>query len=329
MHRQIWAAILACALAAPPLALAQEAMVGVDAGHDSFLYGSLLRPAGRDPAPFVLIVPAASPTDRNGNGIAPGATPNTYKLLAEGLAARGIGTLRPDPRGVGGSIDALGAEPDLRLQTFVDDTTTWAKFLQFQPGVKCVVILGHAEGALIAALAAQQVKTCGVIEMAAVSRPAGDLIAEQLKTAKDDGKISDEMYDQAVHILAELRAGRPVSDVPLALASLFRPSLQPYLMSWLNQDPIAAEKGLAPLMVLQGDNDLQVPPEDGRRLANVSRAIRLVVLPGVNHVLKIAPADREANLATYKNPELALAPDVVPSIVNFIEHPPQIILKAR
>jgi len=82
-------------------------------------------------------------------------------------------------------------------------------------------------------------------------------------------------------------------------------------------------------MVLQGDNDLQVPPEDGRRLANVSRAIRLVVLPGVNHVLKIAPADREANLATYKNPELALAPDVVPSIVNFIEHPPQIILKAR
>ncbi len=328
MHRLIGAAVIACALSAP-LAFAQEAMVGVDVGNDSFLYGSLLKPAGTDAVPFVLIVPAASPTDRNGNGVTPGATPNTYKLLAEALAARGIGSLRFDPRGVGGSAAAMGPEADLRLDTFVGDTVTWAKFLLLQPRVKCVVILGHAEGALIAALAAQQVKTCGVIEMAAVSRPAGDLIAEQLLAAKDDGKMSEELYDQAVHILGELRAGRQVSDVPLALASLFRPSLQPYLMSWLNEDPIAAEKGLSPLMVLQGDNDLQVPPEDGRRLANVSRAIRLVVLPGVNHVLKAAPADREANLATYKNPELALAPDVAPAIVNFIQHPPQIILKAR
>lgn len=329
MHRPIGAAVLACALIAAPFVKAQEAMVGVDAGADSFLYGSLLKPAGNDPAPFVLIVPAASPTDRNGNAITPGATPNTYKLLADGLAARGIGSLRYDPRGVGGSAAAIRAEAELRLDTFVGDAVTWAKFLQLQPRVKCVVILGHAEGALIAALAALQVKTCGVIELAAVSRPAGDLIADQLKAAKDDGKMTDGLYDQAMHILGELRAGRTVSDVPLALASLFRPSLQPYLMSWLNQDPVAAEKGLLPLMVLQGDNDLQVPPEDGRRLANVSRAIRLVVLPGVNHVLKVAPTEREANLATYKNPELALAPDVVPQIVNFIEHPPQIILKAR
>jgi pimeloyl-ACP methyl ester carboxylesterase len=329
MHRLIGAALLACALGRASIALAQEAMVGVDAGGDSFLYGSLLKPATTDPVPFVLIVPAAAPTDRNGNDIAPGATPNTYKLLAEALAVRGVGSLRIDPRGVGGSVSALGAEADLRLDTFVADTVTWAKFLQLQPGVKCVVILGHAEGALIGALAAQQVKTCGVIEMAAVSRPAGDLIAQQLKAAEDGGKMSEELYSQATHILAELRANRPVADVPLSLSSLFRPSLQPYLMSWLNQDPIAAEKGLSPLMVIQGDNDLQVPPEDGRRLANVSRAIRLVVLPGVNHVLKVAPADRDGNLATYKNPELALAPDLAPVIVNFIEHPPQIILKAR
>jgi pimeloyl-ACP methyl ester carboxylesterase len=256
-----------------------------------------------------------------------GKNTNTYKLLAEALAARGIGSLRIDMRGVGGSFDALGSEANLKLDTFVDDTVDWAKFLQLQPRVKCVVILGHAEGALIAAMAAQKVKTCGVIEVASSSRPAGDLIADQLKTAKDAGKISDVMYDQATHILAELRAGRPVSEVPLPLSSLFRPGLQPYLMSWLNQDPVAAEAGLYPLMVLQGANDLEVAPEDARRLANVSRAIRLVVLPGVNHVLKVAPAERTANLATYGDPELALAPDVAPAIVNFIEHPPQIVLK--
>lgn len=327
MHSRIAAAVFAGALGCCSAALAQEAMVGVDAGQDGFLYGSLLKPEGGDTVPFVLIVPAASPTDRNGNAAAKGATPNTYKLLAEALAARGVGSLRIDMRGVGGSADALGSEADLRLDTFVDDTVNWAKFLQLQPRVKCVAILGHAEGALIAALAGQKFKTCGVIEVAGSSRAAGDLIADQLKSAKDEGKLSDVTYDQAAHILAELRAGRPVADVPLTLASLFRPSLQPYLMSWLNRDPIAAEQGLNPLMVLQGQNDLEVAPEDGRRLANVSRAIRLVVLPGVNHVLKVAPAEREANLATYKNPELALAPDVAPAIVSFIEHPPQIVLK--
>jgi pimeloyl-ACP methyl ester carboxylesterase len=326
MKTLFWAACLAGAVCGAPSAFAQDAMVGIDAGQDSFLYGSLVKPQSADPAPFVLIVPAASPTDRNGNS-GTGKTPNTYKLLAEALAARGVGSLRFDARGVGGSVDAMGAETDLRLSTFVDDTVNWAKFLQLQPQVKCVVILGHAEGALIGALAAQKVKTCGVIEVAAVSRPAGDLIADQLKTAKDAGKLSEDLYDQAIHILAELRANRPVSDVPLALSSLFRPSLQPYLMSWLNQDPIAAEQGLSPLMVLQGENDLEVAPEDARRLANVSRAIRLVVLPGVNHVLKVAPAERTANLATYADPELALAPDVAPAIVNFIEHPPQVILK--
>jgi pimeloyl-ACP methyl ester carboxylesterase len=313
-------------LLSPRAVFAQEATVGIDAGQGAFLYGSLLKPQQTDPVPYVLIVPAASPTDRNGNS-ALGKTPNTYKLLAEALAARGMGSLRFDARGVGGSADAMGAETDLRLSTFVDDAINWAKFLQVQPQVKCVVILGHGEGGLIAALAAQKVKTCGVIEVAAVSRPAGDLIADQLKAAKDSGKLSEETYNQAVHILAELRANRPVSDVPLALSSLFRPSLQPYLMSWLNQDPIAAEQGLSPLMVLQGQNDLEVAPEDARRLANVSRAIRLVVLPGVNHVLKVAPAERAANLATYGEPELALSPDVAPAIVNFIEHPPQIVLK--
>lgn len=327
MHRPIVNTLMAAVLGWSPAAFAQEAMVAIDAGQNSLLYGSLLRPVATDSVPFVMIVPGVSPTDRNGNISAAGKTPNTYKLLADALAARGYGSLRVDTRGVGGSAGALGSEDDLRLEVLVDDIANWARFLQVQPGVKCVAILGHSEGALIAALAAQKVKTCGVIEVAGASRPAGDVIANQLKAAKDAGKLSDGTYDQAMQILGELRAGRRVEDVPLALASIFRPSLQPYLMSWLNQDPVAAEAGLSPLMVLQGENDLEVAPEDPRRLANVSRAIRLVMLPGVNHVLKIAPAERTANLATYGDPQLALAPDVIPAIVNFIEHPPQFVLK--
>ena len=50
-------------------------------------------------APVILIVPGSGPTDRDGNN-ALGVTANTYKHLAEQLAARGISTVRVDKRGM-------------------------------------------------------------------------------------------------------------------------------------------------------------------------------------------------------------------------------------
>jgi alpha-beta hydrolase superfamily lysophospholipase len=321
MHRLIAAALFAGAFGLGPAALAQEAMVGIDAGNDSFLYGSLLKPPGEAPAPFVLIVPASSALDRNGDSTAAGPQPGTYKLLAEALAAKGIGSLRTDRRGVAGSAAALGDESAVTLDTYVDDAVAWAKFLALQPRVKCVWLMGHSEGALVAALAAQKVKTCGVIEAAGAGRPAGDMIAAQLKAAENGGSLSEGAYDQAMKIMAELRAGRRVADVPLALDSLFRPSLQPYLISWLGRDPVAAQANLYPVLVLQGDHDAQVSVDDARLLANVSRAIRLVILPNADHALKVvadkAPADEGADDAA------PLAPGAAPAIAEFIANPPQ------
>jgi hypothetical protein len=274
----------------------------------------------------VLIVPASGTVDRNGNSGGSGPKPDTYKLLAEALAAKGIGSLRTDRRGVAGSAAAVDDEANLKLDTYVEDTQTWAKFLALQPRVKCILLLGHGEGALVAALAAQKIKTCGVIEAAGAGRPAGDLLANQLKAAKDGGQLSDQTYEQAIRILTELRAGHPVNDVPLALASLFRPSLQPYLMSWLDRDPVAAQQNLYPVLVIQGDHDAQVSVDDARRLANVSRAIRLVVLPNVDHALKTVPVPKTdvtaATPAGAPDATSTLAPGVVSAITDFIAKPP-------
>ena len=45
----------------------------------------------------------------------------------------------------------------------------------------------------------------------------------------------------------------------------------------------------------------------------------LTILNGVNHLLKDAPADRAANLATYADPTLPLSPRVAPAIAGFIK----------
>jgi hypothetical protein len=73
------------------------------------------------------------------------------------------------------------------------------------------------------------------------------------------------------------------------------------------------------VLVLQGQSDLQVGEADARLLKQADPRAELVLLPGVNHVLKTAPAaDRRANVATYADPSLPLAPGVVDAIAQFL-----------
>jgi pimeloyl-ACP methyl ester carboxylesterase len=197
----------------------------------------------------------------------------------------------------------------------VDDAVAWTQFLSRQAGVRCVVVLGHSEGALIAPLVAQKTPVCGVISVSGMGRTMDAVLTEQLNAA-----LPDAMKPDAFKVLAELKAGRTVADPPPALAALFRPSVQPYLISELNVDPSAElAKVKAPVLIVQGETDLQVSVGDAKALKAARPDAQLVLLPGVNHVLKRAPADRAANIATYADAALPLAPGVLAPIVAFVK----------
>jgi fermentation-respiration switch protein FrsA (DUF1100 family) len=74
-----------------------------------------------------------------------------------------------------------------------------------------------------------------------------------------------------------------------------------------------------PVLILQGTNDIQVPATDADLLKKAKSDAVLTIIPGMNHILKEAPADREQNLATYSKPDLPLKPELVTAIVNFIK----------
>jgi pimeloyl-ACP methyl ester carboxylesterase len=300
---------------APPAGTPHELAIGTGA---TALHGTFLDSGHAGPA--VLIIAGSGPTDRNGDSTVPGVRPATLRLIAEGLAANGISSLRFDKRAIGASAGAVAREEDLRFSTYVDDAVAWAHLLRSQHGVSCVVILGHSEGSLIGALAAAHTPVCGLVEIAGPGRPFGDVLAEQLRAAS----LPPELLTASLHIIDELRAGRTVADTPPQLAALFRPSVQPYLISQMNIDPAQAFAAVhAPGLVMQGDRDFQVSLADAQRLHAARPDTRLVVLAGVNHVLKDAPAERGANLATYADPNLPLAADVVPTLVQFVRglHP--------
>lgn len=282
------------------------------------LHGSLTLPeGGLKSSAAVLLISGSGPTDRNSDSIVPGVKPASLRLLAEGLAVQGIASLRFDKRGVAASRGASGPEREVRFSTFVEDAVAWGRLLASQPGVKCVVIAGHSEGSLIGMLAAQRIPVCGYVSIAGAGRPIDVVMREQLAV-----QLPPETLKQVDAIFAELKAGREVPGVP-ATDPLFRPSIQPYLISWLPLDPAAEiRKVKAPVLILQGERDIQVAVVDAQALAAARPDGRFALLSGVSHVLKAAPADRAGNIATYADPSLPLDPRVVDEIAAFTKAAP-------
>lgn len=278
------------------------------------LHGTLLTPEGPTRA-VAVILPGSGPTDRDGNSPG-GLVASTYRLLAEGLAEQGVATVRIDKRGVGQSTFAAGREEDLTFQTYINDARSWAAEAARVTGRPCVWLIGHSEGSQIALAAAQDgnPSVCGLVLLAGAGRPAGVILREQFRAG-----LPEALQAPAFAALDELEAGRPVTNAPAELASLFRPSVQPYLISWIGLDPVDLIEGYdGPVMIGLGTTDIQVSLADARALSEARPQAQLVLWNGVNHVLKPAPADRAANIAVYSDPNLPLAPGIVDDVASFI-----------
>ncbi|WP_242078258.1 alpha/beta hydrolase [Brevundimonas diminuta] len=277
------------------------------------LHGTLLTPEAS--TAVAVILPGSGPTDRDGNSPM-GVAASTYRMLAEGLAEQGIATVRIDKRGIAASAPAGLDETKLRFDDYAADARAWAAEAASRTDQSCAWLIGHSEGALVALKAVEggDDKVCGLILLSGAGRPAGVVIREQLQAG-----LPEPLKTQAFAVLTVLEAGRTVADTPPALAALFRPSVQPYLISWLPLDPAALLATYdGPVFIGQGTTDLQIGVTDAQALAAADPKATLKLWDGVNHLLKTAPADRAANLATYADPALPLAPGVAQDVATFI-----------
>ena len=280
------------------------------------LYGTLELPVKSNaPYPIVLIIAGSGPTDHNGNTpVIPGAN-NSLKYLAEGLAERGIASLRYDKRGVARSVGAATSEAELRFDTFINDAVLWGRHLRGDKRFSSLVIAGHSEGSLIGMVAAQTLGADGFVSIAGVGRPAGPLIIEQLK-----GQLSPELLSKSEAITKSLEEGKTVADVPNDLAALYRPSVQPYIISWFKYDPAKeiAKLGV-PVLITQGAHDFQVSVEDAKLLARAKPTAKLFIVEKMNHVLKETPADPKQQAASYSDPSLPVAPKLLVELADFVK----------
>ena len=303
----------AASVAAQPASKSEPVVLDAPGGK---LHGTLEVPArGAAPYPVALIIAGSGPTDRNGNSSAlPGAN-NSLKYLAEGLAAEGIAALRYDKRGVAESVMAAKSEEELRFDTYIEDAVLWGQRLRADKRFSSLVVVGHSEGSLIGMVAAQRLGADGFVSVAGAGRRADVIVLEQLKP-----QLSPELYARSEAVFKSLLEGKTVADAPQELAALFRPSVQPYIISWLKYDPPkeVAKLGV-PVLIAQGTHDIQARAEDAKALAAAKPDARLLLVEGMNHVLKLTPADMKQQLPSYSDPSLPVAPKFLAEVVAFVK----------
>lgn len=276
--------------------------------------GTIMVSTLQSQTPLVAIIAGSGPTDRDGNSTM-GVRTDSYKKLAESMAENGISSLRFDKRGIAKSQSAMKSESDLRFENYINDVVEWINLLKNDNRFSSFFILGHSEGSLIGMVAGQRTEIAGFISVAGAGKPADEILQEQLKD-----KLPLDLLIENNRILDSLKAGKTVGNVNSNLAALYRPSVQPYMISWLKYNPAKVISQLkVPTLIIHGTTDLQVSTDDAKLLAAAKPDAKLLIIENMNHVLKESVADQQQNFATYTNPDLPLKTELVDEVISFIK----------
>ncbi|MDA8788311.1 alpha/beta hydrolase [Schleiferiaceae bacterium] len=291
---------------------------------DDVLKGTLshVKQARKSPKTLAIILPGSGPTNRNGNGAGPSLQTNMYDHLAAVLQSQGISTLQVDKRGVGES-SLKGGEGSLSYSGNVQDYEAWWA-LGKQSGYESLVLVGHSEGGQIALTWAAKRRPEGLKGLVLLAPPgenAADILWEQLSRQLAPDSEYGQFAKTSLDSLKEgYLLGRPS---PPALLSLFRPSIQPYLVDWFQDEPMDNLNRLSadlPIHIFYGGKDIQVQPSEAMLSwgAQNSPNAQLYTCPSMTHTLKSdVPGQR---LATYSDPDLPLDVELVDTLRTILSN---------
>ena len=303
------------AILAPGLVSAVQAeTVTIPGPHGPLAAQGLAIPAAQH---VVVIIPGSGPTDRDGNG--PLVQTDTYRLLAEGLATKGIASLRIDKRGMFASRAAIPDANAVTLGDYAVDARAWVDYAASL--APCVWLAGHSEGGLVAMAAAADPPPalCGLILLATPGRPLDEVLLNQLAADPDMTPLLPEVR-RVVETLADGQEVPP-ANIPAVLQPLFPARVQPFLISLFATDPASLAAGWrGPALVVHAGRDLQLSAEDADLLVKAFPAASRADLPLATHTLKEDVPG--APLATYADRILPLDPGLVGVLVEFLTRHP-------
>jgi alpha/beta superfamily hydrolase len=282
---------------------------------NSLLNGTLYSPSKENKKTnLVILIAGSGPTNRDGNQI--GMANNSLKYLAEELVKNNIAVFSYDKRIFAQMASGKLDEASLSFDHFIEDAKTVLFYFKNQKKYRAITIAGHSEGALIGLVAANG-NADAYISIAGAGRPIDEVILEQIE------KQAPFLKDEVQKNLEQLKKGNTFELKNQMLVSLFRASVQPYMISWIKYNPQNEIKKLQiPTLLINGDKDIQVSVKDAQLLHQAKPNSELKVIPNMNHIFKEIKGDDTENKASYLNPDLPIIKDLPSIITTFIQSLP-------
>ncbi|MFT8777485.1 MAG: CocE/NonD family hydrolase [Gluconacetobacter liquefaciens] len=315
----------------------EEVAYDNDAGH-AHLTGTLTLPAGAGPFPAVLLITGSGLQDRDETVF----DHKPFLLWADVLTRRGIAVLRVDDRQIGGST---GEVARATTADFAGDAAAGFAFLRSRADIDPhrVGLMGHSEGANIAAmLAAHDPAVAFIVMLAGSGEPGEQLLLQQkrrleLATGAPDARVDrlaatmGALYDavkttrdQTEADAALLKAWQTVSTAHGHPSDTVPPEIRVVSSPWFRwflayDPPTDLEKVRCPVLALGGSKDIQV--EANTNLVAIKAALRndhdakVLELPGLNHLFQTAQTGLPSEYGTIRE---TIAPIALRTVEDWI-----------
>jgi hypothetical protein len=334
----------------PPFPYRSEDVTYANGSAKITLGATLTIPEGEGPFPAALLITGSGSQDRDETIL--GHKP--FAVIADALTRRRIAALRVDDRGVGKST---GGQADATSADFATDVAAGIAYLKARPEVdpNRIGLIGHSEGGIIGPMVAAKspddvaflvllagtgvngaeilkaqsgliLKAVGVPEgvAAAQARILGEII--KVVAEEKDDKAADARFDAlakaGVAMLPEADRKALGEMAGASLRDQFLRVKSPWFRFFLAFEPkTVLTKVRCPVLALNGEKDLQVPPE--QNLAAIEAALksggndRITIkrLPGLNHLFQHCKTGAPSEYASI---EETFAPEALTMMADWI-----------
>jgi uncharacterized protein len=313
------------------------------------LAGTFTYPENAINLPAVILISGSGPQNRNEELL--GHKP--FLVLADHLTRNGIAVLRFDDRGIGGST---GDFSKATTKDFVTDAIAGVEYLKSRKEVdkNKIGLIGHSEGGLIAPLAAVQDDNIDFIVLMAGPGMSGKEIL-RLQTAlimrvngadeesiKSEVETSMEVYDIVINMKDTSAAKEKIRDLfekrysemseeekaqlgdgEKYFNQQMKTLFSPWFRFFLEYDPYETlTKVDVPVLAINGEKDLQVPPEENLDL--IEKALNeggnenfiTAKMEGLNHLFQ---KSETGSPGEYSKIEETMSPEALNLISGWIK----------
>jgi pimeloyl-ACP methyl ester carboxylesterase len=294
-----------------PYPYREEEVAFTNARAGTSLAGTLTLPRGLGPFPAAILLAGSGPMDRDeaDSGHRP------FWILADNLTRKGIAVLRYDKRGIGKSTGNYEAAT---TADFADDAEAALAFLKARKGIDArkVGLIGHSEGGVIAPMIASRSSSVAwiVLLAAPATKGAETLLLQSDLIARAAGLTDEQVahsldFDRQTYVLVREEKDRGVLESKLddlvkvsGLGPAMPPALlqrqihwtsSPWFRYFLDYDPAPAlQKTKCPVLALNGEKDLQVPPKQNAPLMRKAlqeggnKDFDIIELPELSHLFQ-------------------------------------------